>query len=179
MILLLVLLSFNFAAPGEIDYTHRVFSRELQSVFSSSTDKISRLAIPGTYDSDVSGRYFTVGEDKGFAYIGRVNSCRSGGCSHASAPGGMSNLAAEYFDYFILFDTDARVKSVRVFNYQATHGHGIMSRGWLRQFNGFRGEKKLEPGKNVDAISGATISVQSIIADIELRTKLLSDIIRR
>lgn len=62
---------------------------------------------------------------------------------------------------------DAEVLQVKVFNYQATHGHEVSAPGWLRQFKGYRGEKTLRPGKEIDSISRATISVNAIKQDIE------------
>lgn len=106
-----------------------------------------------------------------YAFVGRVSSCRTGGCIGSSQSGQVSE--SEYFDYFILFDRHGRVLEVRVFNYQATHGHEITARGWLRQFTGYDGNTTLQAGKNIDAITGATISVSAISADVEYRTQLL------
>ncbi|WP_234408600.1 FMN-binding protein [Marinilabilia salmonicolor] len=80
---------------------------------------------------------------------------------------------SEYFDYFILFDAEKSVQVVKVFNYQATHGYEITSRGWLKQFAGHDGSESLQVNKNIDAISGATISVQAITEDVQRQTSLL------
>ena len=123
------------------------------------------------------GRFYTVEKSNTiegirYVYIGRVNSCRSGICF------GDQELSTkpsyEYFDYFMLFNAEGVVQLVKVYNYQATHGQEISSRRWLKQFIGFKGENKLDAGKNIDAISGATISVEGIVADIQQKTKVLS-----
>jgi hypothetical protein len=101
----------------------------------------------------------------GYAYIGRVFSCRSGGC--AAQPSDEKSDDMEFFDYLILFNTEPSVDYVRVYNYQATHGQEICSPGWLKQFRGYNGSEELDYGNSVDAISGATISAISIIVDIE------------
>jgi len=67
---------------------------------------------------------------------------------------------------------------VRVFNYQATHGQEVSAKGWLRQFDGYDGSTVLKVGKDIDAISGATISVYGITRDVQERTRLLARIIR-
>ena len=180
MKILFTILMVSWFMPNEIDMNNRTFHREVQSVFNVTPDKLVRLETQKGESDGQSGQFFSVqfSDKGGFAWVGRVNSCRAGGCSDSQMPAGPADLKGEFFDYFILFDEDASVRSVRVFNYQATHGHGIMSRGWLRQFNGYSGERKLEPGKNVDAISGATISVQAITADIERRTLSLKALIQ-
>ena len=107
---------------------------------------------------------------KGYVYIGRVECCRSGGCD---TPKSDIALASEYFDYLIYFNTTLKVAAVKVYNYQATHGQEVTAKSWLKQFIGFDGTVNLEPGKDIDAISGATISVYAITADIEHKTRVL------
>ncbi|MGE5357227.1 MAG: FMN-binding protein [Deltaproteobacteria bacterium] len=106
-----------------------------------------------------------------FAYLGRVNTCRSGGCQARISE--LKTERAEFFDYFILFDSTTSILSVKIFNYEATHGQEITVKGWLKQFNGFHGESELIVGKDIDAISGATISVHSITNDVVEKTGLL------
>lgn len=57
------------------------------------------------------------------------------------------------------------------------YGQAITAPGWLRQFNGYSGETTLDAGKNIDGISGATISVKVITGDIQQKTNLLKQII--
>jgi Na+-translocating ferredoxin:NAD+ oxidoreductase RnfG subunit len=85
----------------------------------------------------------------------------------------------EYFDYFILFDLQARVISVRVYNYAATHGQEITAKGWLNQFTGFDGKRNLRVGKEIDSISGATISVNGMVADVQEKTAMLKSIMKQ
>lgn len=170
----LAFLMFNWLVNNGVDYSNRTFVREIESAFNSTPDQLQKLNIPSNETGgEFAGQFFMVenSSNKGYAYVGRVVSCRGGGCSHGQA---LADAAAEYFDYFILYDGDAKVLQVRVFNYQATHGHGITSRGWLRQFTGYNGSGKLDPGKNIDAISGATISVKAISSDIEDKTRMLT-----
>ncbi len=120
-----------------------------------------------------NGRIFTVLEQTstlGYIFVGRVNSCRAGGCS---IDAGDEAIEFEYFDYFFVTDTSGKVKLVRVFNYRATHGHEIMSRGWLRQFVGYSGNEELLYGKDIEAISGATVSANAINDDIQEKVNCL------
>ncbi|MFC2124269.1 FMN-binding protein [Bacteroidota bacterium] len=110
----------------------------------------------------------------GYIYQNRVYSCHQGGCSVTSNPGNSDKeYLSEFFDYFAVLDTDARVMKIDVYNYQATHGQEICSNGWLKQFVGFSGSEQLIYGKNIQAISGATISANAITYDINYRVSCL------
>jgi Na+-translocating ferredoxin:NAD+ oxidoreductase RnfG subunit len=129
--------------------------------------------------SEINGRFFKVSKnpensDVKYVFVGRVNSCRAGGCSISSKT--HANLESEYFEYCIFFDSAKTVKQVDVFNYQATHGYEITAKGWLKQFIGFSGKDTLEVNKNIDSISGATISVFAITDDVQQKTKMLKSI---
>lgn len=72
------------------------------------------------------------------------------------------------FTYVIFFETDMSVKLVRVVEYSEEHGVEISHKRWLRQFVGKTPEDNLMFRKNIDAISGATISGRSITESIAL-----------
>jgi hypothetical protein len=178
LIILLLLSGYsgNMNEPG-IDYSPRLLHRELTTIFMSGDYSINE------YDGEdissgsslTSGKFFSIRNSEGeniIAYIGRVNSCRAGGCSNPSLAG--TDGESEYFDYFILFDSEKRVKLVRVFNYAATHGQEVAVKRWLDQFAGHDEAKPLRVGKEIDAISGATISVYAIVADVQEKTMLLN-----
>jgi Na+-translocating ferredoxin:NAD+ oxidoreductase RnfG subunit len=82
----------------------------------------------------------------------------------------------DFFDYFILYDENLVINKVQILQYQSSHGEMISSPGWLKQFKGYSKSKSLEVGKQVDAISGATISVNNLTWDIKQKTLLLSEI---
>lgn len=105
------------------------------------------------------------GKDLGMVYVGRVNSCHAGGCS--VEPKSEPSLSFEFFDYFLLVDNSGEVLWVKVYNYQATQGHEVMSRGWLNQFKGLTKNEKLVFGQDIETISGATVSASAITADIQ------------
>jgi len=72
----------------------------------------------------------------------------------------------DYFDYSVYYSDELLVKGVIVTVYRSTHGAAICQRKWLRQFNGYDGED-LTLGKEIDAISGATFSAESMVQDIQ------------
>jgi len=168
---------FFSKAQIEIDYVPKLLIKELSGAKGQIHHKLIEIILPDELASQIYiGKYFRVENSSHdistkYVYIGRVNSCRSGGCS--GGPIISNGQISEYFDYFILFNNDCAVSRVKVFNYQATHGQEITATGWLKQFIGYRGVSELNAGRNIDAISGATISVEGIVADIQNKTRLL------
>jgi len=100
------------------------------------------------------------------AYAKRVKSCRAGGCNQPLNTQYNTN-DDEYFDYFAILTNSYSILEVKVYNYQSSHGEEICSKSWLKQFKGFDGMKKLRYGKEIDALSGATISGRALTLDIE------------
>jgi hypothetical protein len=166
----------NGFCQADIDFYPRALDKELSKQPEIDFTDLEEMKIPDSIG--VSGKFFKFvnHEDAPFAYlyVGRVNSCRAGGCSNGNNL--LSLERSEYFDYFILFGISGSVNIVKVYNYQATHGQEVTSPAWLRQFKDYNGSTKLNVGKNIDAISGATISVYAVTADVEHKTKLLKHI---
>ena len=170
-------LSFGQA---EIDYRNKSLLKALEKSGVEDESDIEEIAIPESEAnaSSINGKFFAIRErgvnEYLYIYVGRVNSCRAGGCSISNdlpAEG-----ESEYFDYYILFDENRTVRSVKVFNYQATHGHEVTAKGWLRQFIKYDGSRPLIVEKDIDSISGATISVYALTLDIEMKTKFLQQL---
>jgi len=161
---------------SDIDYFNKKLVKVLAKAGIETSTGFTEIYIPDSVSADgvIKGKFFKLSADTSkpysYVYVGRVNSCRASGCSLNSSS---EDAGFEYFDYYILFDTNKSVQKVQVFNYQATHGQEVTANGWLRQFNGHSGNSSLEVHKNIDAISGATTSVYAITADIASKTKIL------
>jgi len=178
-IILLLLLSGYSGSLNEpgIDYSPRLLHKELTTLLRNKDYRMAELHTEGASAGSIltNGKFFSIrsaDDESLIVYIGRVNSCRAGGCSNQSLAG--METESEYFDYFILFDSEKRVKLVRVYNYEATHGQEVAVKRWLDQFAGHDGAKPLRVGKEIDAISGATISVYAIVADVQEKTMILN-----
>lgn len=63
----------------------------------------------------------------------------------------------EEFDFAVLYTTDWLIENVEILVYRSDHGYEIMNKKWLAQFKGSTG-CGLIYGKDIDAISGATLS---------------------
>jgi len=171
---------WSFSGFGNsIDYEHRLLLKALKKF--GAEIRMEEFSGSGTNSliHNEEGKFFRIlkkspNETIAFVYVGRVNSCRLGGCT---APGNEADISFEYFDYFILYNLEGTVEEVKVFNYQATHGQEITIKGWLRQFEDYSGRNPLKVGKQIDGIAGATISVYAITNDIRDKTKRLQRII--
>jgi len=114
----------------------------------------------------------------GYLLLRRGFGCKIGGCGGSGDQGNGQVCSAdgnayEFFDYTVLLDTSLSILKVAVVDYPGDYGYEITSKGWLKQFNGYQG-KPLKYGKDIDAISGATISANSLTLDIVAVHDLLS-----
>jgi Na+-translocating ferredoxin:NAD+ oxidoreductase RnfG subunit len=162
-------------AQAEVDFKHKALVKALQKEGIDMSNIEEIVIMDSVLDSNpISGKYFSIKENNvsqyQYIYVGRVNSCRAGGCPITKDV--LIDGDYEYFDYFILFDITKTVQIVKVFNYQASRGHEITAKGWLKQFIGHDGSESLQVDKNIDAVSGATISVYAITADVNMKTSL-------
>lgn len=71
------------------------------------------------------------------------------------------------FDYLVLFDTGLKVVHSKVLIYREEYGGEIGSKRWLKQFLGKSGGDRVNCKTNIDAISGATISVRSMTRSMD------------
>jgi len=174
-LIILVVIGINTYGQKSIDFAPKSLYAELSKKHGISSALLQELKITQQANPQLMGKFFKIvgGESNSplYLYIGRVNSCRAGGCSNQTV--NLPSDQSEYFDYFIIFDSTATIMNVKVFNYQATHGHEITAKGWLKQFIGYTAKTNLEVGKTVDSISGATISVNGITNNIKLVTNVL------
>ena len=72
----------------------------------------------------------------------------------------------DHFDYAVFYSPELEVRGVKVTVYRSTHGAAICQKKWLDQFKGYAGGD-LAIGKEIDAISGASISAQSMVDDMQ------------
>jgi Na+-translocating ferredoxin:NAD+ oxidoreductase RnfG subunit len=80
----------------------------------------------------------------------------------------------EMFDYMMSVNLNFTIEKVRVLKYRSEHGGEIASRKWLTQFENYA-SGELRYKKEISALSGATISANSIVADVPKVLKILKD----
>ena len=66
------------------------------------------------------------------------------------------------FDFAVVFSDDLEILNSKVLIYREQHERQIGSKRWLKQFFGMTPSSRPELGKDIDGISGATISVSSM-----------------
>ena len=84
---------------------------------------------------------------------------------------GKAPSKTDQFDYLVLFDTTLIIKKAKVLIYREDYGGEIGSKRWLKQFVGKTSKDKLQYRKDIVAISGATISANSM-------TKAMNDVLK-
>lgn len=180
-IYLLLLANTVLCAQSSIDFRPKVLNKELKKITGVNDIELAELHLTKAQTNNLHmGKFFTIDDqhvssDVKYVYVGRANTCRMGGCSIASNNDKQSGH--EFFDYYILYTAAAAIKTVKLYNYQASHGQEVTADSWLKQFRDYDGKQQLVAGKNFDAISGATVSVVATAAEIEHTTKLLLTII--
>ena len=152
-------------AQEKIDYDPRSLHREIEKRI--DTD-FSEPVLKEMSSETTNGKFFLLEYNNNsisvkYVYTGRVTTINE----------------FEYFDYFILFDTSCTVRKVTVFNYQSSRGYEITARDWLKQFIGFNASDTMKAGQEVNTISGATISVNSIISNIKNKAEQLNRIVQK
>ena len=138
-----VLFSPTFAIGQNID---KKVVKEIQKIFSIKNFDVKRT-INQDFEDYLSNRLLSIYSNDdviGYAYIGTAPS------------------QTKYFDYLVLFDKEIVIKSIKILIYREDYGGEIGSKRWLKQFIGKSLYDKFVYRKNIAAISGATISVNSI-----------------
>lgn len=73
----------------------------------------------------------------------------------------------DFFDYMVLLDESLEIQKVVVLIYRSSYGGEIMAKSWLKQFIGKVKGEEMEFGKDIDGISGATISAPSMAKGVK------------
>ena len=107
----------------------------------------------------------------GYGIVTLANGCKLGGCSSPTEID--PETEHEQFYFSTLYDTDGAIVNVRVLEYTSQHGYEITAKSWLKQFVGKKGGD-LKVDREIDGISGATISVHSIVKEINNQQVLLN-----
>lgn len=86
------------------------------------------------------------------------------------------NFADSKFDkflYMIVYDLELNIIRVRVLEYPELYGAEITSQAWLNKFNGRKASEKLKYRSDLDAISGATMSANNLIENVNFNSEFM------
>jgi hypothetical protein len=103
----------------------------------------------------------------GYVMVTRALGCQMGGCDVTPT----DTLAFEQFFFMTAFNAKKDIKQVKVLEYTSNHGYEISSKSWLKQFTK---DTSFEVGKNIDGISGATVSVNSITNNVNKQCEIIN-----
>ncbi|BAX79006.1 FMN-binding protein [Labilibaculum antarcticum] len=82
----------------------------------------------------------------------------------------------DFFDYMVVFNEKLEIQKVVVLIYRSSYGGEIMAKSWLKQFIGKVKGEEMEFGKDIDGISGATISAPSMAKGVKAVSLLVSEL---
>ena len=155
----------------EIEVPEQKIGREIEKIFEISDFELEiqkELSIKCIGQEEFSKQINVTQEGKLLAtvFTRRVHTCDPNACSDPTLTASKNPEDLEFFDYFIIINNDSIVKNITVYNYQATHGHEVAKRSWLSQFIDKQAESLIYE-KNIDGISGATVSAQNFTFEIE------------
>ena len=69
--------------------------------------------------------------------------------------------------FLVIVKIDGRIITSEVIKYRDRYGGEVGNKNWLAQFTHFSDTSNFKLGKNIDGISGATISVNSLSKGIQ------------
>jgi Na+-translocating ferredoxin:NAD+ oxidoreductase RnfG subunit len=152
--ILVSFLLFGFGLPKVIQ---KRVNKEIEKTFESSTIEMLSVIVPDEINSKLptkitGANFFTLSEGSelmGYAFVGNAPS------------------KTDKFDYLVIFDQDLKVINTKVLVYREDYGGEIGSKRWLKQFLGKTGNDRVSYENNIDAISGATISVRSMTLSMD------------
>ena len=74
--------------------------------------------------------------------------------------------------FMVILGLNGKIINSTIIKYREAYGGEVQNRGWLAQFNNLNNQSSYKVGKDIDGITGATISVNSISKGIHKITIL-------
>ncbi len=174
ILLLFPLLTFMDASKDLPQKYSKKIHRTVKKVFSEKGIVFDVIEIEDSLRLTADFQIFELKKQSktiGYITLNRTNACRVGGCSRPTT--NAKSTAYEKFYYLCIFDSSLGILKVKVLEYESEYGYEITARGWLKQFEKAN-LKQFKYGENIDALSGATVSAQSIINDINQQVSLVN-----
>lgn len=155
-ILLMFLLTGLFASFSIPKKVHKKIDKQIQITFEvESFDKVG-VSVP----DDIQKELLTpLNPDNFFSIISDGNKIGYFYFGHGFGK-------TDQFDFVVLLNLDLVITKTKVLVYREDHGSEIGSKRWLRQFSGKKGGDKMRYQHDIAAISGATLSAESMTDSI-------------
>lgn len=146
---LFIICTGYIAVPKKLE---KKIQKEIVSVFSVPEFNKELVSL----DEEVLSKLSTSFNKEGFFKVSSNEACL-GYYYYSQAP---SKTAV--FDYLVVLDQQLIVKKIKILVYREDHGGEIGSKRWLKQFYESTPSAKFSYGRDIKAISGATISAESM-----------------
>ena len=161
IIVISLLSAFTLADNNLLEGNQKRVNKTLNKLWVEST--ILTNEIKGV-STKIESKYFEL-------YTLKVDSKDTGFLYFTEAPS-----KVETFVYMIVFNPDLTIKHTQVLEYRENYGAEIMSKRFLKQFAGKSNGEGLEFNKDIDGVSGATISSHSITNSVKKATLNVSEL---
>ncbi|MCB9220084.1 MAG: FMN-binding protein [Ignavibacteriales bacterium] len=79
--------------------------------------------------------------------------------------------------FLVIYDSNFSISDFQIIKYREEHGGEVQNESWRNQFIGKRANSEFTINENIDGITGATISVKSLIKGINKTTLLIRSIV--
>ena len=156
-------LIYHYTIPAKYE---KKINREIEKIWDASIEKERIIVSENTDFNEEASLFKLKSKDTlmGFLYFNKVNACKKGGCD--SNEDFLFTNKYDHFYYLAVFDPELLILKVKIIEYQSDYGYEITGRGWLKQFNK-KNVETLNYGEEIDAISGATVSANSLLIDMQ------------
>jgi Na+-translocating ferredoxin:NAD+ oxidoreductase RnfG subunit len=157
-----VLILFGFSMMNYPKKLHKKVTKHINNTFQITSFDLNEIKVSDSINKDlpisISENLYdikTANKKIGYAFVDKAQS------------------KINHFDYLVLLNADLKIMNLKVLVYREEHGNEIGSKRWLKQFIGLNKYSRAILDKNIDGISGATISVKSMTFAVD---KLLQTI---
>ena len=157
-IIVLFFLSVLLLSVSEKDRNKKKVSKQIKAIFDIENFELSNINIDNTVKEEI-WEQFNYSKFKKIIH----NDELIGYSYESKAP----SMHYE-FDYLIILGLDLKIIDSKVLVYRENWGGEIGSKRWLKQFKNKGKDDSLKYMKDISAISGATISVKSMIETVNL-----------
>lgn len=146
------------------DVKLKKLNKLVDKIWKNESAELSPINLPDSISSELGLLYEVKinGLTQGYACYATAFGCRIGGCA---APTNNANVQSyETFDYMVIYNQSLQVIKIDIAEYSGQYGYEICRAAWLKQFEGLTSGYKLN--ENIDGITGATVSAQYLIDDL-------------
>jgi Na+-translocating ferredoxin:NAD+ oxidoreductase RnfG subunit len=169
----IILIGVNFIKAGDIQSdVEDILKSEFTSNYKMSLEKYELPEdLKSQTERHVKQKFF-----KNYIYLWKI-------CQRDSTAG-YAILDNTYgkslpITFLVIFSSNGEIQKVDIIRYREPYGGAIGSRRWLDQFIGKSGESDFKVDRDIDTISGATISVNSVTRAVHKLAVIVEQLISK